>query len=41
VDTRGSGTFHVTQVRRARQACLLMGEKVGDWEYTAAELQAL
>lgn len=41
VDTRGSGTFHVTQVRRARRACLLMGENLGDWEYTAAELQDL
>jgi hypothetical protein len=41
VDTRGSGTFHVTQVRRARHACLLMGERLGDWEYTSAELQAL
>jgi hypothetical protein len=33
--------FRVTQVRRARRACLLMGEKAGDWEYTAAELQEL
>lgn len=39
VDTRGGGTFRVTQVRRARRACLLMGEKAGDWEYEAAELQ--
>lgn len=41
VDTQGSGTFHVTQVRRERRACLRMGEKLGDWEYTAAELQEL
>jgi hypothetical protein len=41
VDTRGGRTFRVTQVRRARHACLLMGEKLGDWEYTAAELQEL
>ena len=41
VDTRGGGMFRVTQVRRARRACLLMGEKAGDWEYTAAELQEL
>jgi hypothetical protein len=41
VDTRGGGTFRVTQVRRARRACLLMGEKLGDWEYTVAELQEL
>ncbi len=41
VDTRGGGTFRVTQVRRARRACLLMGEKQGDWEYTAAQLQEL
>lgn len=41
VDTQGGGMFRVTQVRRARHACLLMGEKAGDWEYTAAELQEL
>lgn len=40
VDTRGGSTFRVTQVRRARQACLLMGTKPGDdWEYTSAELK--
>jgi len=41
VDTRGSGKFHVTQVRRARRACLRLGEKLGDWQYMAAELQEL
>jgi len=41
VDTRGNGTFRVTQVRRARRACLQMGEKRGDWEYTATELHEL
>ena len=41
VDTRSSSTFHVTQVRRAQRACPRMGEKLGDWEYTAAELQEL
>jgi hypothetical protein len=41
VDTRGGGTFRVTQVRRARHACLLMGEKLGDWEYMAGELLEL
>jgi hypothetical protein len=41
VDTRGGVTFRVTQMRRARRACLLMGVRSGDWEYTAAELQEL
>jgi hypothetical protein len=41
VDTRGSDTFHVTQVRRAGRACLLMGDKSGNWEYMAAELEEL
>ena len=41
VDTRGGDTFRVTQVRRDRGACLLMGEKLGDWEFTAAELQEI
>jgi len=41
VDTRGNGKFHVTQVRRARRACLRLGEKLGDWQYMAAELQEL
>jgi hypothetical protein len=41
VDTRGSDIFHVTQVRRAGRACLLMGDKSGNWEYTAAELEEL
>jgi hypothetical protein len=41
VDTRGGGTFHVTQVRCSGRACLLMGGKAGDWEYAAADLQKL
>lgn len=38
VDTRGGETFHVTQLRRAGKACLLMGTKPGDWEYKAENL---
>jgi hypothetical protein len=38
VDTRGGATFAVTQVRRAGEACLLMGTKPGDWEFKAADL---
>jgi len=36
VDVRNNnGTFRVTQVRRAGQPCLLMGAKLGDWQYMA------
>lgn len=40
VDSRNGATFLVTQVRRAGQACLLVGKGPGEnWEYAADELE--
>lgn len=41
VDTRSSSAFNVTQVRCARQACLLMGDTHSDWEYKTTDLDEL
>lgn len=41
VDTGTGGFFHVTQVRRARQVCLFVGDAHSNWEYKAAELADL
>lgn len=41
VDTRSGGEFNVTQVRRAGQPCLLMGDTHSDWEYKATDLADL
>jgi len=38
VDTRASGAFRLTQVRRAGKACVHIGTERGDWEYTSADL---